>query len=87
MALNCAVLSYNGVTYFGFTGDAHAAPDLKRFERHLKASVAEMLKSAGHKRPTAQVTRRSEAQGETVKGGKVKVDAVVSMPAVKASAA
>lgn len=47
MALNCAVLSYNGMTYFGFTGDAHAAPDLKRLEKLLRASLAEMLHSAG----------------------------------------
>ena len=51
MALNCAVLSYNGVTYFGFTGDSHAAPDLKRLEKLLQASLAEMLKAIGYKRP------------------------------------
>ncbi|HEV2118269.1 MAG TPA: wax ester/triacylglycerol synthase family O-acyltransferase [Terriglobales bacterium] len=51
MAVNCAVLSYNGMTYFGFTGDSHAAPDLKRLQGFLKASMAEMLKSAGYKRP------------------------------------
>jgi len=47
MAVNCAVLSYNGMTYFGFTGDAHAAPDLKRLKKMLQASLVEMLKSAG----------------------------------------
>ena len=50
MALNCAVLSYNGVSYFGFTGDAHAAPDLKRLPRLLRVSVAEMLKGVGYRR-------------------------------------
>jgi diacylglycerol O-acyltransferase / wax synthase len=51
MALNCAVLSYNGITYFGFSGDSHAVPDLKRLEKLLQASLAEMLKAAGYRRP------------------------------------
>ncbi len=32
MAVNCAILSYNGMVYFGFSGDVHAAPDLRRLE-------------------------------------------------------
>ena len=28
LAVNCAILSYNGMVYFGFSGDVHAAPDL-----------------------------------------------------------
>jgi diacylglycerol O-acyltransferase / wax synthase len=28
LALNCAILSYDGMVCFGFSGDAHAAPDL-----------------------------------------------------------
>ena len=87
MAVNCAVLSYNGVTYFGFTGDAHAVPDLKRFERILKASVAEMLKSAGYERPRRKVTRRPEAKSQGVRSQKTKLGQVVSMPEVKATAA
>ncbi len=31
MAVNCAILSYNGTVYFGFSGDVHAAPDLRTF--------------------------------------------------------
>ena len=27
MALNCAILTYNGTAYFGFSGEVHAAPD------------------------------------------------------------
>ena len=30
MAVNCAILSYNGTVYFGFSGDVHAAPDLRQ---------------------------------------------------------
>ena len=49
MALNCAVLSYNQVTYFGFSGDAHAAPDLARLEALLKLSFGELQQAAGIK--------------------------------------
>jgi diacylglycerol O-acyltransferase len=38
MALNCAILSYNGFAYFGFSGDVHAAPDLARLEDLLRQS-------------------------------------------------
>jgi diacylglycerol O-acyltransferase / wax synthase len=42
MAVNCAILSYDGTVYFGFSGDVHAAPDLRRLEEFLKASFAEL---------------------------------------------
>ena len=49
LALNCAVLSYNGMVYFGFSGDAHVAPDLGRLERFLKLSFTELRIAAGVK--------------------------------------
>lgn len=62
MAVNCAVLSYNGTSYFGFSGDVHAAPDLSRLETFLKVSLAELQKAARSKalrkkrsRPKARV--------------------------------
>jgi len=42
MAVNCAILSYNGTLYFGFSGDVHAAPDLRRLEGLLKVSFEEL---------------------------------------------
>jgi diacylglycerol O-acyltransferase / wax synthase len=42
MAVNCAILSYNGTVYFGFSGDVHAAPDLRRLEGLLQASFNEL---------------------------------------------
>ncbi len=42
MAVNCAILSYNGSIYFGFSGDVHAAPDLHRLERLLQFSFREL---------------------------------------------
>jgi hypothetical protein len=47
MGMNCAILTYNGTAYFGFTGDAHAIPDLKRLETFLSQSFAELRKAAG----------------------------------------
>jgi diacylglycerol O-acyltransferase / wax synthase len=47
MAVNCAVLSYDGNIGFGFSGDVHAAPDLRRLEELLKVSFAELREAAG----------------------------------------
>ena len=47
MALNCAILTYNGTAYFGFSGDVHAAPDLRRLETLLKLSFTELREAAG----------------------------------------
>jgi diacylglycerol O-acyltransferase len=46
MAVNCAVLSYNGTTYFGIAGDVHAAPDLNRLETFLRLSLEELRNAA-----------------------------------------
>ena len=49
MAVNCAILSYNGMVYFGFSGDVHAAPDLKRMEdllRRASPNYAKLLESS-----------------------------------------
>jgi diacylglycerol O-acyltransferase len=55
LAMNCAILSYNGMIYFGFSGDMHAAPDLARLEKFLKLSFGELCDAAGigpeHKKP------------------------------------
>jgi diacylglycerol O-acyltransferase len=47
MAVNCAILTYNGTAYFGFSGDVHAAPDLRRMERLLQESFVELREAAG----------------------------------------
>ena len=51
MAVNCAILSYDGTMYFGFSGDVHAAPDLRRLEGFLKSSYEELRDAAGVKPP------------------------------------
>ena len=78
MALNCAVLSYNGMTYFGFTGDSHAAPDLKRLQKFLQLSLAEMLKAADCKRPRKTATvdgKNKSAKDDAEPEGKNKPEA------------
>ncbi len=60
MGMNCAVMSYDGVLFVGFTGDAVAIPDLAKLPEFFTESFAE-LRDAVHvevpksKRPPAQV--------------------------------
>lgn len=56
LGINCAVLTYDGTAYFGFTGDVHAAPDLGRLEKFLTTSFAELRKVVG-----VRTKRRSRA--------------------------
>jgi len=53
LAVNCAILSYDGAVYFGFSGDKHAAPDLWRLEKLLKASFVELRDAALPRRKRA----------------------------------
>jgi len=58
MAVNCAILTYNGTAYFGFSGDAQAAPDLARLEKFSKESFVELRDAAGIKPPQKKRVRR-----------------------------
>ena len=60
MGINCAILTYNGTAYFGFTGDVHAAPDLVRLEGFLRLSFAELRRAA---RGRAPLKKRTSAKG------------------------
>lgn len=60
MAVNCAILSYNGTVYFGFSGDVHAAPDLRRLETLLQDSFTELRHGVGI-RPPKQKLEKKEA--------------------------
>ena len=51
MAVNCAILSYNGMVYFGFSGDSHAAPDLRRLETLLQESFVQLREAVGIRPP------------------------------------
>lgn len=71
MAVNCAILSYNGMIYFGFSGDVHAAPDLKRMEKLLQTSFKE-LREAVELRPPRKT--RSRKKGRAVPAAAVSGD-------------
>lgn len=79
MAVNCAILSYNGTVYFGFSGDVHAAPDLRRLEKLLKASFAELREAALAKPAKKTVHEKQES------GSLSQHDTAMSSPAVEES--
>ncbi|HTZ84783.1 MAG TPA: wax ester/triacylglycerol synthase family O-acyltransferase [Candidatus Acidoferrales bacterium] len=58
MAVNCAILSYNGKIYFGFSGDVHAAPDLRKLERLLATSFLELRDAVRARQPQKKKARR-----------------------------
>ena len=47
MAVGCAIQSYNGKLYFGFTGDSAAAPDIDRLRDFLEEAFSELKEAAG----------------------------------------
>lgn len=53
MGFNCAILSYNGTAFFGFTCDVNALPDPENLEKFAKISFAELLKSSANVVPPA----------------------------------
>jgi len=58
MAVNCAILSYNGKVYFGFSGDVHAAPDLSRMEKLLLLSFNELRETIDLRPPENARSRK-----------------------------
>jgi hypothetical protein len=66
MAMNCAILSYNGITYFGFSGDVHAVPDLNRLESLLMESLAELQRATGI-HPPAKAARKPTRKNPVVR--------------------
>jgi diacylglycerol O-acyltransferase / wax synthase len=64
MAVNCAILSYNGTVYFGFSGDVHAAPDLARLEHFLKASFAELRDAVMPRPKKSSVSKKTRVKLE-----------------------
>jgi len=76
MALNCAILTYNGTAYFGFSGDVHAAPDLRRLETLLTSSFKELREAAGITPPR----NKKEEQKRTKQRARAKKKAPVRLP-------
>lgn len=51
MGMNCAVMSYNGTLFVGFTGDAQAIPDLTVLATFFTESFAELRDAFGVRTP------------------------------------
>jgi diacylglycerol O-acyltransferase / wax synthase len=82
MAVNCAILSYDGAIYFGFSGDVHAAPDLRRLEKLLRTSFTELRDAVGIQPPQKKRARRAKPQ-ETPKPVPVETVRVsIPLPAI-----
>ena len=62
LAVNCAILSYDGTVFFGFSGDMHAAPDLSRMEKFLKISFAELRDAVMPRRKRFPRTKKVPAK-------------------------
>jgi len=58
MGMNCAVLSYDGALYAGFTGDAQAIPDLSALVTFFIESFAELRDAVGIHIPKSERPRR-----------------------------
>jgi len=65
MGVNCAILSYNGKAYFGFTCDVGAVPDPENLEKFVDASFAELCKSARRVTPEARQQQSQPAEPES----------------------
>jgi diacylglycerol O-acyltransferase len=80
MSLNCAILTYNGTAYFGFSGDVHAAPDLRRLETLLQLSFTELRDAAGVTSLRNKEERKEEKRKEKTVRAKAKVAATSPVP-------
>jgi diacylglycerol O-acyltransferase len=83
MAVNCAILSYDGTVYFGFSGDVKAAPDLGRLEQLLKASFAELRDVVKPRRKKTVQTKKARTKVEatsTPPSAAIKVPSSVRAP-------
>jgi diacylglycerol O-acyltransferase / wax synthase len=88
MGMNCAMLTYNGTAFFGFTGDTHAIPDLEQFEKLLRASFAELKKrlvvanaGAAHARVANARMAHAPSRAHSKKSRKSLVKKVADEPA------
>jgi len=86
MAVNCAILSYDGNVYFGFSGDVHAAPDLRRLEGFVKLNFEELREAARVRLPKTKKKRTKEttaAKSAPVETVRVPIPLPASLPALE----
>jgi diacylglycerol O-acyltransferase len=88
LGLNVAILSYDGVAYFGFGGDVHAVPDIDVFEDLLRESIAELRAAAAGYQPVepdaSEVIQRPPA-ASTAKAKRTKAVKRTAKPKAKVS--
>jgi diacylglycerol O-acyltransferase len=59
MGMNCAVMSYSGTLFVGFTGDAQAIPDLPKLATFFTESFAELRDAFGISPPAKARLRKA----------------------------
>ena len=79
MAVNCAILTYDGTAHFGFSGDAGAAPDLRKLEKLLQETFTELRDAAGVKPQKRKKQTRSRTTAPT-SARKIVPSATASVP-------
>ena len=82
MGMNCAVLTYDGVAHFGFTGDDKAIPDLDLLPSLLMRSFEEMRKQTLGRGVRRKAEHREKEDAEA--GGQPAQPAAKAMAAVAA---
>jgi hypothetical protein len=90
MGMNCAVMSYDGTLFVGFTGDAKAIPDLARLAVFFRESFKELREAAGiriAKKKRAQAKPKIAAVRKTAVRKTQEVQARKSAAAPKVDAA
>jgi hypothetical protein len=83
MGMNCAVMSYNGTLFVGFTGDAKAIPDISQLPGFFAESFAELRDAAGVHIPKSVHTPKKKPRPKV----KVAVRKAKAGPAAHAGAA
>jgi diacylglycerol O-acyltransferase len=61
MGVNTAILSYNGMAYFGFSCDVGAVPDPENLEKFVSMSFAELCDASKKRKGKAATSSRAKA--------------------------
>jgi diacylglycerol O-acyltransferase / wax synthase len=67
MGMNCAILTYDGTAFFGFTADTAAMPDAELLEKFVAQSFAEIRASVGVRGQRKPPVRKSALRKRKVK--------------------
>ncbi len=82
MGINCAILTYNGTAFFGFTGDVHAAPDLESLEKFVDQSFAK-LRAGAAAWAAVEVGAKPQRQKRVGPNGKIPLEVAKTPPSKK----